>query len=60
MREDTVARSLARPLRSTASTACGGTSFMTSISPESSAAMRALNSGMKRKVTRLASAGPCQ
>ena len=60
MREDTVARSRARPLRSTASTAWGGTSFMMSISPESRAARRALNSGMKRKVTRLASAGPCQ
>jgi hypothetical protein len=60
MREDTVARRVARPLFSIASTACGGTSFMMSISPESSAAIRALNSGMKRKVTRLASAGPCQ
>ena len=60
MREDTVERSLARPLCSIASTAWGGTSFMTSISPESRAAIRALNSGMKRKVTRLTSAGPCQ
>ena len=48
------------PLFSMASTAWGGTSFMTSISPDSRAAMRVLNSGMKRKVTRLASAGPCQ
>ena len=55
-----MARSLARPLFSIASTAWGGTSFMTSISPDSRAAIRALNSGMKRKVTRLTSAGPCQ
>jgi hypothetical protein len=60
MRDDTVERIFARPERSTVSTACGGTSFMMSISPDSSAAMRALNSGMKRKVTRLTSAGPAQ
>jgi hypothetical protein len=60
MRDDTVDRSFARPERSTASITCGGTSFMMSISPESSAASRALNSGMKRNVTRLASAGLCQ
>ena len=60
MRDETVARRRARPLFSTASTACGGTSFMMSISPDSSAAIRALNSGTNRKVTRLTSAGPCQ
>ena len=60
MRDDTVERTFARPSAPPRSSACGGTSFMMSISPESSAAMRALNSGMKRNVTRLTSAGPCQ
>ena len=60
MRDETVLRTLALPLLSSMSTACGGTSFMMSISPASSAASRALNSGMNRKVTRLTSAGPCQ
>ena len=60
MRDDTVACTFARPERSTASTAWGGTSFMMSISPESSAAIRALNSGMNLNVTRAASAGTPQ
>ena len=50
-------RTLALPLLSSISTVCGGTSFMMSISPASSAASRALNSGMKRKVTRFRSGG---
>ena len=60
MREETVARTVALPLALTRSTACGGTSFMISISPARSAARRALNSGMKRKVTFLSSGLPFQ
>ena len=60
MREETVERTVALPLRSTRSTACGGTSFMISISPAMRAASRALNSGMKRKVTFLMIALPFQ
>ncbi len=60
MREETVARSRALPLACSISTFWGGTSFITSISPASRAASRALNSGMNRNVTRLASAGVCQ
>jgi hypothetical protein len=60
MREETVARTVALPLRSTRSTACGGTSFMMSISPARRAASRALNSGMNRNVTVFSAALPFQ